>query len=170
MLWPAVVVLGLAVLTAGADAGPRGWPPALPPPVLQAYTAPDTKPAAIVRDSYTVTPAPPKPAVIAVASTSAPAAAQAIASVRLAALGQGGEQFACLVNLWNRESGWRVTASNPSGAYGIPQALPGSKMARSGADWRTSAATQISWGLGYIMGLYGSPCAAWSHAQASGWY
>ena len=73
--------------------------------------------------------------------------------------------------LWNRESGWNKYASNPySGAYGIPQALPGSKMASAGPDWQTSAATQIRWGLGYIRSVYGSPCGAWSHEQAYGWY
>ncbi len=76
-----------------------------------------------------------------------------------------------LVSLWNVESGWNVTASNPSsGAYGIPQALPGSKMASAGADWQTNGATQIRWGLGYIKSVYGSPCAAWGHEQADGWY
>ena len=69
------------------------------------------------------------------------------------------------------ESGWNVYASNPtSGAYGIPQALPGSKMASAGADWQTDAATQIRWGLGYIQSTYGSPCGAWAHEQADGWY
>ncbi|MEU6041598.1 lytic transglycosylase domain-containing protein [Actinomadura sp. NPDC047616] len=80
-------------------------------------------------------------------------------------------QFGCLVNLWNKESHWNYRASNPtSGAYGIPQALPGSKMASEGADWRTNAKTQIRWGLGYIKGRYGSPCAAWQHSQSTGWY
>jgi hypothetical protein len=80
-------------------------------------------------------------------------------------------QFGCLVKLWDKESGWRVTAENPSsGAYGIPQALPGSKMATAGDDWRTSARTQIEWGLGYIKDRYGSPCEAWSHSQSVGWY
>ena len=73
--------------------------------------------------------------------------------------------------LWTRESGWRADAYNASsGAYGIPQSLPGSKMASAGADWRTSAATQINWGLGYIDGRYGSPCAAWAHSEAVNWY
>ncbi|MDR0946067.1 MAG: ubiquitin-like domain-containing protein [Bifidobacteriaceae bacterium] len=81
------------------------------------------------------------------------------------------DQFKCLVALWNRESGWRVNASNGySGAYGIPQALPGSKMASAGADWRTSASTQIKWGLGYIRGRYGTPCGAWAAWQSKGWY
>jgi hypothetical protein len=79
--------------------------------------------------------------------------------------------MSCLVSLWNRESRWNMNASNPSsGAYGIPQALPGSKMASAGADWRTNPQTQVKWGLGYIKGTYGTPCGAWGHSQASGWY
>jgi len=93
-----------------------------------------------------------------------------IASALLASHGWSGSQFGCLVNLWNRESGWRVNAANPSGAYGIPQALPGSKMASAGSDWRTSAETQIKWGLGYIEDRYGSPCGAWAHSQSHNWY
>ena len=74
-------------------------------------------------------------------------------------------------SFWERESGWNPAATNPySGAYGIPQALPGAKMASAGADWETNAATQIRWGLGYIKDTYGSPCAAWSHETAYGWY
>jgi hypothetical protein len=80
-------------------------------------------------------------------------------------------QFGCLVNLWNKESGWNTHATNPSsGAYGIPQALPGSKMATAGSDWQDSARTQIKWGLGYIRDRYGTPCAAWQHSEATGWY
>ncbi len=81
--------------------------------------------------------------------------------------GWGSDQFSCLNSLWERESGWNVHASNPSGAYGIPQALPGSKM---GGDWRNDAAQQISWGLGYIKGRYGDPCGAWGSFQDKGWY
>ncbi len=100
-----------------------------------------------------------------------PSGAQAIARDMLAQRGWGDDQFGCLVSLWNKESGWNVYASNPSsGAYGIPQALPGSKMATAGADWQTNAATQISWGLGYIAGRYGTPCGAWDHSQSVGWY
>jgi hypothetical protein len=85
--------------------------------------------------------------------------------------GFGIDQFPCLNKLWNKESNWRDSASNPSsGAYGIPQALPGSKMKSAGSDWRTNPATQIKWGLGYIEGRYGSPCKAWSHSQSVGWY
>lgn len=79
----------------------------------------------------------------------------------------GEDQFTCLVLLWQRESGWRVNAANPSGAYGIPQALPGSKM---GPGWQTDAKVQIDWGLSYIAGRYGTPCGAWGHSNATGWY
>lgn len=99
-----------------------------------------------------------------------PSAAQAIARDMLLQRGWGDDQFGCLVELWNHESGWNVYASNPSGAYGIPQALPGSKMATAGADWETNPATQISWGLGYIAGRYGTPCGAWDAFNAQGWY
>jgi len=78
--------------------------------------------------------------------------------------------FGCLNALWSRESGWNPAAANGSGAYGIPQALPGSKMASAGAGWQTNPATQIRRGLGYIKGRYGSPCGAWSHSEATGWY
>jgi len=99
-----------------------------------------------------------------------PSAAQAIARDMLLARGWGDDQFGCLVELWNHESGWNVYASNPSGAYGIPQALPGSKMATAGADWQSNPATQISWGLGYISGRYGTPCGAWDSFNSQGWY
>ncbi|MCC2031111.1 lytic transglycosylase domain-containing protein [Microbacterium allomyrinae] len=102
---------------------------------------------------------------------SSPADAQATARVMIGNYGWGDDQFACLVSLWNKESGWNYAAHNrSSGAYGIPQALPGSKMASAGADWQTNAATQISWGLGYISGRYGTPCGAWGHSQSTGWY
>jgi hypothetical protein len=97
--------------------------------------------------------------------------AQAIAHDMVLARGWGEGEFSCLVSLWNRESGWNASAYNAgSGAYGIPQALPGNKMASAGADWQTNAATQISWGLGYISGRYGTPCGAWGHSQSTGWY
>src|SRR5690606_13516464 len=97
-----------------------------------------------------------------------PAAAQAYAWSWFSHFGWSGdgEQW-CLTALWNRESGWRTNAYNASsGAYGIPQALPGSKMAAVGPDWRTNYETQIIWGLVYIDGRYGSPCAAWEHSEA----
>ncbi|EZP28063.1 lytic transglycosylase domain-containing protein [Microbacterium oleivorans] len=100
-----------------------------------------------------------------------PSAAKATARAMLGDYGWGDDQYSCLVSLWNKESGWNYRASNPSsGAYGIPQALPGSKMGSVGSDWRTNPATQIAWGFGYIDGRYGSPCGAWSHSQNNGWY
>jgi hypothetical protein len=96
---------------------------------------------------------------------------QQIAEAMLGSFGWSSGQFSCLDPLWAHESGWSVTAYNAgSGAYGIPQALPGSRMASAGPDWQTSAATQIRWGLEYIKGTYGSPCGAWDHEQATGWY
>jgi hypothetical protein len=108
------------------------------------------------------------------AASSAPTASgspQSIAQAMLGSFGWSASQYSCLDPLWAGESGWSVTASNPStGAYGIPQAMPASKMASAGPNWRTSAATQIRWGLDYIKSTYGSPCAAWSHEEADGWY
>ncbi len=125
------------------------------------------------RDKYTVTRriipvAPPRAAL----GPAVPASeAQQIAYSMLQARGWGDDQFSCLVALWNRESHWSTTAGNQSsGAYGIPQALPGSKMASAGPNWQTDAATQITWGLGYITGRYQNPCNAWAHSQATGWY
>lgn len=130
--------------------------------------------ASTARDAYSVTAR----TIEAAAAASAPPAgvpdpdsAQAIAFGMIAAKGWGADQFNCLVSLWNRESRWNVSAENSSsGAYGIPQALPGSKMATAGADWQTNPHTQIVWGLGYIEGRYGSPCGAWAHSENIGWY
>lgn len=89
----------------------------------------------------------------------------------LAEFGFGADQWSCLDSLWTKESNWRVDADNPtSSAYGIPQSLPGSKMASAGADWATNPVTQIRWGLGYIEDRYGTPCSAWAHSRANNWY
>jgi hypothetical protein len=80
-------------------------------------------------------------------------------------------EWPCLLNLWNRESGWRWNATNPSsGAYGIPQSLPANKMADHGTDWHNSGLTQVMWGEDYIRGRYGTACGAWNHEQQYGWY
>jgi hypothetical protein len=85
--------------------------------------------------------------------------------------GWGASQFECLNKLWERESNWRHTADNPkSSAYGIPQALPGSKMASEGSDWETNPKTQIRWGLRYIDQRYSNPCNAWQHFTKKNWY
>jgi hypothetical protein len=94
-----------------------------------------------------------------------------VASNLLADHGWKSDQFGCLDKLWTKESRWQVDADNPtSSAYGIPQALPGKRMAAYGSDWRTNPVTQIKWGLDYIEDAYGSPCEAWAHSVAKGWY
>lgn len=111
-------------------------------------------------------------AAAALAAANTPQGAMATAQELSAAqYGWGSDQFSCLVKLWHRESNWNHQAYNAgSGATGIPQALPGSKMASAGADWQTNATTQIRWGLDYISRGYGSPCSAWGHSNATGWY
>jgi hypothetical protein len=100
-----------------------------------------------------------------------PGSAQSIAYNMLASFGfNPATFFGCLKDMWDRESGWVYDAENPSGAYGIPQALPGSKMASAGADWQTNPATQIKWGLGYIRDIYGDPCKAWAFWQVNHYY
>jgi hypothetical protein len=94
-----------------------------------------------------------------------------IAEALLPTYGFDSSEMSCLEPLWMGESGWRWNAENPSsGAYGIPQSLPGDKMASVAPDWRTNPVTQIKWGLEYIKGSYGSPCSAWGFKQSNGWY
>ena len=112
----------------------------------------------------------PQQASTPAASPVASGSPEQIAEAMLGSFGWSSSQFSCLYPLWEHESGWSVTAANPDGAYGIPQALPGAKMVSAGPDWQTDAATQIRWGLEYIKGMYGSPCGAWDHEQATGWY
>ncbi|MGA0567570.1 phospholipase [Rathayibacter sp. KR2-224] len=108
----------------------------------------------------------------ALSRVNTPDGARTVAQSMMASkYGWGSDQFQCLNSLWNRESGWNYQSYNAgSGATGIPQALPGSKMASFGSDWATNAATQIAWGLDYISRGYGTPCAAWGHSESSGWY
>jgi hypothetical protein len=96
---------------------------------------------------------------------------QAIGCTMTLEAGWDMNEVGCLILLWDKESGWDETAYNESsGAYGVPQSLPGDKMASHGDDWETNPATQIAWGLDYIDGRYGSPCGAWSHSESNGWY
>jgi hypothetical protein len=126
--------------------------------------------AAATPDPAASSPGPPGTPV-GTAPPPSPGTAQSIAFSMLSSFGwKPSTYFSCLDNIWSRESGWNATAENASGAYGIPQALPGSKMASAGPDWQTNATTQIKWGLGYIQGRYGDPCSAWSFWEAHGWY
>lgn len=100
-----------------------------------------------------------------------PGSARAMAQEQMRAYGWGADEFSCLDALWMRESGWNYKADNPnSSAYGIPQALPGSKMASAGEDWLTNPATQIKWGLSYVAERYGSPCNAKNYSDSHGYY
>ena len=100
-----------------------------------------------------------------------PDSAKAVARSMMAGHGWGDSEFSCLENLWTRESSWNYQAENASsGAYGIPQALPGTKMSEVADDWATNPTTQITWGLNYISGRYGTPCSAWAHSESVGWY
>ena len=134
-------VTAVASLPRASDATPAG----------RATTAPKPRPHRQIRPARPVqTPTDPK----------------AYARSRLS-----GVQYDCLVTLWNRESGWNPRDLNASsGAYGIPQALPGSRMASAGADWRTNPITPVRWGLSYIGARYGTPCAALSHSYRFNWY
>lgn len=108
---------------------------------------------------------------IGLGDSSVKGGAQQFAQLAMKTYGWGPAEWPALKALWNRESGWNYQATNPSsGAYGIPQALPASKMSSAGSDWRTNADTQIRWGLGYIKSRYGSPTAAWAHETKVGWY
>lgn len=164
-----VVLIFAPHQTSSASAAPLEAPKGK----AQVFAAePSVAVTSVLRDSYTVTKK-----VVAPANAGAPAfgkpdpgSAQAIGYQLVLARGWGDSEFSCLVALFNKESHWNVYASNPSGAYGIPQALPGSKMASAGADWATNPATQITWGLNYIAGRYGTPCGAWGHSQTTGWY
>ena len=136
--------------------------PAAPPPAPAPVPAPEPAPA-----PAPVPVQPPAP----VQPVDDPAGAQNYALGRMPAYGWDGNEFRCLVNLWNRESNWRTSANNPySGAYGIPQSLPGSKMASHGSDWATNYRTQVNWGLDYIRSRYTTPCGAWAHSEQFNWY
>ncbi len=143
---------------------PKPKPKPAPKPAPKPTVTPKTTPAAPATVPAVATP-------VTVTWDTSPGSAQSYAASMLGTYGWGQDQMACLVSLWNKESSWNYQASNSSsGAYGIPQSLPGSKMASAGADWQTNPQTQINWGLGYIKGSYGSPCGAWGHSQATGWY
>jgi hypothetical protein len=102
--------------------------------------------------------------------TDTPDGARSLGRVMAGSHGWGAGQFSCLDTLWTNESGWETQAHNGSGAYGIPQALPGPRMAQTGNDWRTNPVTQIRWGLDYIGQRYGTPCGALDYWRSHRWY
>jgi hypothetical protein len=154
-------------LEASLAVAPTPTPTAVPTtPPAPGVTAPPV--AATKRATPKPTTAPPA---VPSAGCSGYSGNRLIACNLLPSFGFAASQMSSLDPMWDRESGWNASAQNPSsGAYGIPQALPGSKMATAGSDWSTNPATQIKWGLDYIKQRYGSPAAAWSFWQANGWY
>nr|WP_244636854.1 lytic transglycosylase domain-containing protein [Frigoribacterium sp. CFBP 13712] len=164
-------VIGASASTADRDGYDVTLPPPPPPPEPEPVVTEEADDSVAADASTASTSKSASPAPAPAAGTPDPGSAKAIAAGMVSARGWGTGEYDCLVSLWNKESGWNVYASNgSSGAYGIPQSLPGSKMATAGADWQTNPATQITWGLNYISGVYGSPCGAWSHSQAVNWY
>lgn len=149
------------VMTAAADTMTVASKPAVVSPAqVEAQASQSTTEQEQAQQQDTVTAAAPDPGT-----------AQAYAYAELPAYGfSQSSQWSCLDDLWEEESGWVYDAENASGAYGIPQALPASKMASAGSDYLTDPDTQIRWGLGYISDVYGTPCAAWDHEEADGWY
>lgn len=161
-------------LAAHEQSAPRRIDPELfEPVIIKSY--PTTAPIVDVIETPEPTKQPikqPKPKAVVVPKKIAPARANADTNAKAYALSVVGQkQFNCLEPLWDRESGWNYRAENKSsGAYGIPQALPGSKMASAGDDWRTNPITQVKWGIKYVNGRYGSACGAWRFWQSNHWY
>jgi hypothetical protein len=163
----AIVLVTVIAPDSAAHAAPQQASGGVPAAMTQQVVPVGDAELAVVRDAYRVTKRPVAPA----AGTPDPGSAKAIAWELLVARGWDTAQYDCLVALWQRESHWNHFAMNASsGAYGIPQALPGTKMASAGEDWATNPRTQIVWGLGYIAARYGTPCGAWDHSQAKNWY
>jgi hypothetical protein len=171
-----------AVIAAGAmAAGPVGAGPVTPGPVTVRPAGGSAHPSGVLsvagRDSGmrgTVALAafarPLQAAGVVAAVPPRRLTPRRIAWFMLKSFGWTTRAYPYLSWLWARESGWNTYASNPSGAYGIPQAMPGSKMASAGGDWRTNPRTQIRWGMRYIKAVYGYPSSAWRHELSYGWY
>jgi hypothetical protein len=171
------LALGAAATAAASSALAR--PPALPAPAHPTtahLTTGHLTTAHLTTGRPAAAPSPRSIRLTTMLTPAAPAAARKltprqIARQMLGSFGWSQRQFPYLNWLWDAESGWSVYAENPySGAYGIPQADPGAKMATAGPDWPANAATQIRWGLRYIRSTYGSPRLAWEHEVADGWY
>ncbi|MFM1973433.1 MAG: hypothetical protein RLZZ345_517 [Actinomycetota bacterium] len=138
----------------------------------QSYGLASTQTISFARGGFNiVTKGDVQPLFVENAELPSPGTSKEYALKTILDMGWESDQYSCLVILWERESNWRVNAKNKSsGAYGIPQSLPGSKMASEGADWMTNPKTQINWGLKYIKGRYGAPCGALAHSNKFNWY
>jgi hypothetical protein len=179
-LFATLVTIAFVIITIvppnGSSAAYATVAPGVTVQEAQTFTAAGEYTHSAPRDTFTTSEIyvpPPAPVVsqAPAAGVPDPGTAQAIAFQLVAERGWGQGEFDCLVALWNRESGWNVYAHNESsGAYGIPQALPGDKMSVVGADWATNPTTQILWGLAYIANGYGTPCGAWAMSESQGWY
>jgi len=182
MLPPLAILAVAGLLTAASIAPPRAWSSSddsrtqwhgaigeVDGQTLQVVLA---AAAPLDRDGFAAeAPPPPSWASAPAVGVPDPGTAQAIGYEMVKAMGWDENEYRCLVALWDRESHWNVYSHNTSsGAYGIPQALPGEKMAAAGPDWATNPATQITWGIAYISGRYGTPCGAWQHSEDNGWY
>jgi len=160
-----VAILVLGPVIAPLTAYDRGYARSRELVSDQSFTNKDTSQYSIAKDSWSLTSG------LFVAGSAEVKIAQRFARAELRVRNWDESEFTCLVDLWNRESKWNHRAENvSSGAYGIPQALPGNKMKAAGKDWRTNAETQILWGLNYISDRYTTPCDAWSHSEINGWY
>ncbi|MEV4415326.1 transglycosylase SLT domain-containing protein [Catellatospora sp. NPDC049609] len=166
-----------AARAAAAEAANRDYLRATPSPSLSAVPTPSASPSPSPTRTARRAPASAKPTAKRTTTTSTPTSCKSYSGNQLTAckllpsFGFGYSQMVPLVKLWQHESGWNHKAENSgSGAYGIPQALPGDKMAKFGDDWRTNPATQIKWGLDYIKNRYDTPAGAWNHFQDNNWY
>lgn len=189
VVWAAATHPGFTAADLRVDAGVVAAPAVRPGPArIPAADSPEPPPPPLVAEpvldlpqqhsSYTVRttpyvappPAPPPDPLPESRPEPDPGSNRAVGEALNADWGWA-DEWDCLDSLWTAESGWNEYDRNPSsGAYGIPQALPGRKMASAGDDWETNPATQITWGLGYIGGRYGSPCAAYAHFRSHRWY
>lgn len=170
--WQRIWRANLARIGATPDLIQPGWVLRIPsaaaklPPAPVLVSAPVITPLPQLRPRQIVPVPGPAPQVVAAPAGSLQAYAQTLMSAR----GWSG-QWSCMNSLVMSESGWNIYATNPSsGAYGIPQALPGYKMSSAGADWATSGYTQLRWMVGYVAGRYGTPCSAWSFHLSHNWY
>ena len=163
-----------AVASATAVAGPLAVPPGAPrrrPSLYSTQRGPGPGRTPLATSGGRATIAASRCVTLTAAAVTQRQAALRRAQKMLGHFGWGHRQWNPLYKLWNRESSWNKYARNPySGAYGIPQAVPGSKMASAGRNWRTNATTQIRWGMRYIKSVYGYPRRAWNHELAYGWY